>query len=239
MSDDKIIDFGQIKKQAEKTEAIDKFEALINQSIEDMMTGKVSYLDLMKKMDQFQKENNLSPEAFHEIEMGVLDRFGFSQDDINMAQKKMDEMKDDVVETLEKDIEPILSDYEFLEHKKENPSIKDFEEDLSLKDKSSVDESLDESEESKQEREMLTNARFNFFRKYSDMYTKKVMVYELKNDKNDLQVLFSTGRVTIISEKKIDFSDADLNTLILDYRMSYGKSVRVVVCEASNTYDYM
>lgn len=255
MSDDKIIDFGQIKKEAEKTSVIDKLEKLINSSIEDIMTQKMSYIEFIKKMDQFQKENNLTPEEFKEIELGVLNRFGISESDIISAREYMPDLDRDMEEHITKELDKLMDDYSFLNQEKDTPKFDDFsDKKVHLSDNNTVDfennknpfeekkskVSNDECEEKERKnREMMANIRFNFFRKYKDMYTIKSMVFEIKNEKNNLKVQFDSGLVTIVSEKKVDFSDSNLNELIQDYRMAYGEKIRVMVCEASNIYDYI
>lgn len=67
---------------------------------------------------------------------------------------------------------------------------------------------------------------------------KRTLQLDIKNDKNDLRMIFSGTTVTIISEKKIDLSDDSINKAISRYRESAEKTIRIQICEASNAYDY-
>lgn len=67
---------------------------------------------------------------------------------------------------------------------------------------------------------------------------KRTLQLDIKNDKNDLRMIFSGTTVTIISEKKIDLSDDNINKAISRYRESAEKTIRIQICEASNAYDY-
>ena|SRR3712207_5538107 len=68
---------------------------------------------------------------------------------------------------------------------------------------------------------------------------KKIISLCIKNDKNDLRIIFDNTIVSLISEKKIDFSDGEVNHAISHYKEVLGNSLRIQVCEASNAYDYM
>jgi len=68
---------------------------------------------------------------------------------------------------------------------------------------------------------------------------KKIITLNVKNDKNDLRIFFDEDKVSLISEKKIDFSDEEVNKAISHYKEVVGHSLRIQICEASNAYDYM
>lgn len=83
-------------------------------------------------------------------------------------------------------------------------------------------------------------AKLGFYKLYDDgLKEKKILEYNLKNDKNDIRFILDKDKITLISEKKIDFSDNEMNILMAYYKETVGGNLRVIVCEATNSYDYL
>nr|WP_314277506.1 DUF3867 family protein [uncultured Peptostreptococcus sp.] len=77
-----------------------------------------------------------------------------------------------------------------------------------------------------------------FFERFEGLEEKKIMYYLLDNGINNVKFIIEDDVLTLISEKKIDLSDSDINTFIAAYRQVNKEKIRVVICEATNTYDY-
>lgn len=78
---------------------------------------------------------------------------------------------------------------------------------------------------------------------FYDLYEKhikehKILELTIKNDVNDIRMLLDDDNVTLISEKKIDFSDDSVNKALAHYRSSREKPIKVTICEATSQYEY-
>lgn len=81
--------------------------------------------------------------------------------------------------------------------------------------------------------------RLSFYDYYSDVLKdRKVLELNLKNDKNEVRFIFDDGKITLISEKKIDLSDEEINKIIAYYKLSTKGTLTVILCEATNKYEY-
>lgn len=79
MSD--IIDFDKIKNQV-RDKDIDDFEKYIFSLYGKMGDGKMNIVSLNKSVMEYMKEKNISEEKFVEIQKSLMERYGFSMDDI-------------------------------------------------------------------------------------------------------------------------------------------------------------
>lgn len=83
-------------------------------------------------------------------------------------------------------------------------------------------------------------AKLGFYKLYDEgLNEKRVLEYNLKNEKNDIRFILDKDKITLISEKKIDFSDNEMNIFMAYYKETVGGNLRVIVCEATNSYDYL
>ncbi len=80
----------------------------------------------------------------------------------------------------------------------------------------------------------------SFQEKYKDrIKIKSVSEYFIKNDKNDLKILLENEEVTLISQKKIDLTDNELNEFLCSYKkVIENKNINIVICENSRNYTY-
>ena len=80
----------------------------------------------------------------------------------------------------------------------------------------------------------------SFQEKYKGRLTSKAMSqYFIKNDKNDLTILFEGEKVNLISEKHIDLTDNELNEFLCSYKkVLEDKPVKIVICENAKNYEY-
>lgn len=77
-----------------------------------------------------------------------------------------------------------------------------------------------------------------FFERYAGLEEKAIMYYLLDNGVNKVKFIMDGDILTLVSEKKIDLSDPDVNTFIAGYRQANKEKIKVVICEATNSYDY-
>lgn len=80
----------------------------------------------------------------------------------------------------------------------------------------------------------------SFQEKYKNrMKTKNINSYSIKNDKNDVEIIFDGIEVLLKSTKKIDLNDIELNELLCSYKKVHDdKNLKIMVCENINEYDY-
>ncbi|SFE27222.1 DUF3867 family protein [Peptostreptococcus sp. D1] len=92
-------------------------------------------------------------------------------------------------------------------------------------------------DEREKNRAMLN--RLGFYDLYEDCLEEhKILELVIKNDVNDIRMLLDDDKVTLISEKKIDFSDDSVNRALAYYRSSTEKPIKVTICEATSQYEY-
>lgn len=200
MSDEKIISFEDIRNRVKESD-IDLFEEFIGEEIMDLdYEGDLNLLDFIKKVSDYQEENNIPNKKFLDMQKQFMERYGFEL--VNPSPEELEKIK------------------------------------KSLNSKANIDKlkSLDMNNPVSMIR---TSALLSLRADFEDKtYEKNIIQLDLKNDKNDLKIIFNGENVTVISENKIDFSDEDINKAIANYRVIVGDSIRVQICEATNSYDY-
>ncbi|MGY5267432.1 DUF3867 domain-containing protein [Paraclostridium bifermentans] len=78
-----------------------------------------------------------------------------------------------------------------------------------------------------------------FYEKYNYKIKPKASVETyIKNDHNDIKIIFDQEQVTLISQGKINLVDAELNELLLSYKNSLDKTINITMCENITEYDY-
>ncbi|MDU0964016.1 DUF3867 family protein [Peptostreptococcus anaerobius] len=200
MSDEKIISFEDIRNRVKESD-IDLFEEFIGEEIMDLdYEGDLNLLDFIKKVSDYQEENNIPNKKFLDMQKQFMERYGFEL--VNPSPEELEKIK------------------------------------KSLNSKANIDKlkSLDMNNPVSMIR---TSALLSLRADFEDKaYEKNIIQLDLKNDKNDLKIIFNGENVTVISENKIDFSDEDINKAIANYRVIVGDSIRVQICEATSSYDY-
>lgn len=86
MSDDRIIDFNQLKNKA-KDNDVDKFEQYIYNLYYSVMNGTLTMIDFSKKIMEYMQENNISQEKFINIQKKFMERYGMDSSEIENQLK--------------------------------------------------------------------------------------------------------------------------------------------------------
>lgn len=86
MSDDRIIDFNDLKNKVKETD-IDKFEQYVYSLYDDLMTGSMNMAEFSKKIMSYMQENNISQEKFINIQKKFMQRYGMDPSEIDKQLK--------------------------------------------------------------------------------------------------------------------------------------------------------
>lgn len=73
---------------------------------------------------------------------------------------------------------------------------------------------------------------------FSNIKEKHIMRLDIKNEFNDLTMVIDEDTISLISEKKINFADNELNEVILTYKELTGRKLKILACEATKIYEY-
>lgn len=82
MSDDRIIDFNELKNKVKDSD-VDKFEQYIYTLYNSVMTGSMTMVEFSKKIMEYMKENNISQEKFVNIQKKFMERYGMDPSEID------------------------------------------------------------------------------------------------------------------------------------------------------------
>ena len=86
MSDDRIIDFNDLKNKVKDSD-VDKFEQYIYNLYFSVMDGSMSMAEFSRKIFDYMKENNISQEKFINIQKKFMERYGMSSEDVEKQLK--------------------------------------------------------------------------------------------------------------------------------------------------------
>ncbi|WP_286909716.1 DUF3867 domain-containing protein [Clostridium sp. UBA1652] len=86
--DDRIIDFNDLKNKA-RDKDIDKFETYIYSLYYDLTQGKITMADMMKEINKYTAENNISQEKLVNIQKEIMKRYGFDAENLEAQMKTM------------------------------------------------------------------------------------------------------------------------------------------------------
>ena len=87
MSDEKIIDFNNLKNKVKDSD-VDKFENYIYSLYFSVMEGKLSMMEFSRKIIDYMKYNNISNEKFMNIQKKFMERYGMDTNEIEEQLKK-------------------------------------------------------------------------------------------------------------------------------------------------------
>ena len=87
MSDEKIIDFNNLKNKVKDSD-VDKFENYIYSLYFSVMEGKISMMEFSRKIIDYMKDNNISNEKFMNIQKKFMERYGMDTNEIEEQLKK-------------------------------------------------------------------------------------------------------------------------------------------------------
>jgi len=80
----------------------------------------------------------------------------------------------------------------------------------------------------------------SFQEKYKDrISTSTVLLYSIKNEKNNLEIILKDESVILSSNGKVNLNDLELNEFLVSYKkVRDDKTLSIKVCENINRYDY-
>ena len=219
MSDDRIIDFNELKNKVKETD-IDKFENYMYNLYFSVADGSMTMAQFTSKIYDYMRENNISNEKFMNMQKKLLERYGVDEAEIERQLKSMGINPNDINSLSSMNINDIRNNniHSNNQPKKEEPKVEFVPVD-------NIQETI------------VKNSDFyNKFAKrleYNSYITSK-----LKNDVNDLKIIINKERVTLMSEGAINLVDSQLNEFLLDYKNMIGKKIKVTICENCKEYDY-
>ena len=219
MSDDRIIDFNELKNKVKETD-IDKFENYMYNLYFSVADGSMTMAQFTSKIYDYMRENNISNEKFMNMQKKLLERYGVDEAEIERQLKSMGINPNDINSLSSMNINDIRNNniHSNNQSKKEEPKLEFVPVD-------NIQETI------------VKNSDFyNKFAKrleYDSYITSK-----LKNDVNDLKIIINKERVTLMSEGDINLVDSQLNEFLLDYKNMIGKKIKVTICENCKEYDY-
>lgn len=81
MSDDRIIDFNELKNKVKDSD-VDKFEKYIYNLYFSVMDGKMSMAEFSRKIFDYMRDNNISQEKFMKIQKQFMERYGMDTEEV-------------------------------------------------------------------------------------------------------------------------------------------------------------
>ncbi|HAU5018970.1 TPA: DUF3867 domain-containing protein [Clostridioides difficile] len=81
MSDDRIIDFNELKNKVKDSD-VDKFEQYIYNLYFSVMDGKMSMAEFSRKIFDYMRDNNISQEKFMKIQKQFMERYGMDTEEV-------------------------------------------------------------------------------------------------------------------------------------------------------------
>lgn len=195
MSDDRIIDFNELKNKVKDSD-VDKFEQYIYNLYFSVMDGNITMAEFSNKIIDYMKDNNISEKKFMNIQKQFMERYGMDTNEIETQLKNFG-------------IDPT------------NIGIKG-----------------DSNNFTEENIEALNNS-LGFYERYGSKIEPKSCIFTtIKNDTNDIEIIVDQDKIMLCSDKKINLMDSELNEFLLAYKKMFDKKIRVVMCEATNKYDY-
>lgn len=224
MSDDRIIDFNELKNKVKETD-IDKFENYMFELYFSVSQGSMTMGQFTSKIYEYMRENNISNEKFMKIQKKLLERYGVDEAEIESQLKNMGINPNDISSMSSININDFKNGNISLNKENEKSSIREIKKDELSKDDLDVRETI------------VKNS--DFYNKFANkLEYDSFIISHLKNDVNNLKIVINQEKVTLISEGKINLVDAQLNEFLLDYKNMIGKKMKVAICEDCKEYDY-
>ncbi|MDY2734627.1 DUF3867 domain-containing protein [Intestinibacter sp.] len=218
MSDDRIIDFNELKNKVKETD-IDKFENYMYNLYFSVADGSMTMSEFTSKIYDYMRENNISNEKFMNIQKKLLERYGVDEAEIERQLKSMGINPNDLNSMGSMNINDIRN-YT-----------------MNANNNSSQDPKIEVVPKDDIKETIVKNS--DFYNKFSQRleYDSFIISY-LKNDVNDLKIVIDKENVTLMSEGSINLVDSQLNEFLLDYKNMIGKKMKVKICENCKEYDY-
>lgn len=217
MSDDRIIDFNELKNKVKETD-IDKFENYMYELYFSVADGSMTMSQFTSKIYEYMRENNISNEKFMNMQKKLLERYGVDESEIERHLRGMGINPNDLSSISSMNINDIRN--------------KNMNNNTETKEEPKVEIKIDKAQET-----IVKNSDF-----YNKFATKleydSFIISHLKNDVNDIKIIIDKENVTLISSKSINLVDSQLNEFLLDYKNMIGKKMKVSICENCKEYDY-
>ena len=86
MSDDRIIDFNDLKNKVKDSD-VDKFEQYIYNLYFSVMDGSMTMAEFSRKIFDYMKDNNISQEKFMNIQKKFMERYGMDSEEVEKQLK--------------------------------------------------------------------------------------------------------------------------------------------------------
>lgn len=224
MSDDRIIDFNELKNKVKETD-IDKFENYMFELYFSVSQGSMTMGQFTSKIYEYMRENNISNEKFMKIQKKLLERYGVDEAEIESQLKNMGINPNDLSSMSSININDFKNGNISLNKENEKSNIREIKKDELSKDDLDARETI------------VKNS--DFYNKFANkLEYDSFIISHLKNDVNNLKIVINQEKVTLISEGKINLVDAQLNEFLLDYKNMIGKKMKVAICEDCKEYDY-
>lgn len=215
MSDERIIDFNELKNKVKEAD-IDKFENYMYDLYFSVADGSMTMAQFTSKIYDYIRENNISNEKFINIQKKLLERYGVDEGEIEKELQKMGINPNDINSFSNMNINDI-----------KNKAVNN-----TKQEKTKVEIKIDSTQEN-----IVKNS--DFYNKFATKleYDSFIISY-LKNDVNDIKIIIDKEKVLLISSKNINLIDSQLNEFLLDYKTMIGKKMKVSICENCKEYDY-
>ena len=210
MSDDRIIDFNELKNKVKETD-IDKFENYMYNLYFSVADGSMTMSEFTSKIYDYMRENNISNEKFMNIQKKLLERYGVDEAEIERQLKSMGINPNDLNSMGSMNMNDIRN-YTMNSNNNRSQDSK-----IEVVPKDDIKETI------------VKNS--DFYNKFSQRleYDSFIISY-LKNDVNDLKIVINKENVTLMSEGSINLVDSQLNEFLLDYKNMIGKKMKVKIC---------
>ena len=217
MSDDRIIDFNELKNKVKETD-IDKFENYMYELYFSVADGSMTMSEFTSKIYDYMRENNISNEKFMNIQKKLLERYGVDEAEIERQLKSMGINPNDLNSMGSMNINDIRNYTMNANNYSQEPKVE-------VVSKDDIKETI------------VKNS--DFYNKFSKrLEYDSFIISHLKNDVNDLKIVINKEKVTLMSAGSINLVDSQLNEFLLDYKNMIGKKMKVTICENCKEYDY-
>ena len=210
MSDDRIIDFNELKNKVKDSD-VDKFENYMYDLYFSVADGSMTMSQFTSKIYEYMRENNISQEKFIKMQNKLLERYGVDPKELDKQMKNFGLDPNNLN----------LEDLNKFTYNSPNVGNSTKRTNNTSTNNISIDKNSD------------------FYKKYSEnLQSKELIITSLKDEVNDIKIIIEKEKVTLISEGKINLVDAQLNELLLSYKSMYNDKLKVVICENCKEYDY-
>jgi len=213
MSDDRIIDFNELKNKVKDSD-VDKFENYMYDLYFSVADGSMTMSQFTSKIYEYMRENNISQEKFLKMQNRLMERYGVDPTELDQQIKNLG-------------LNPNSLSFDDLN--KFNPT----------NNTNNTNNTQNTINEIKEKIDYDIDKNSDFYKKYNkDLESKVLITTSLKNEVNDMRIIIENEKVTLISEGSINLVDAQLNELLLSYKGIKNKKLKITICEKCKEYDY-